>query len=114
MATTQEGAKVITSAEENSNYTIQVDVKRIKGEKDGKKYDFLTYTAYDKRGKKSKLKFTKDASNVPNEEGCFTLTIDKTKINRDKSTKYNEYWVKDVVKYEIYDGFNTKDEDLPF
>ena len=111
---TNESAKVVESAAENNNYNIQVDVKRVKGEKDGKKYDFLSYTAYDKRGKKSKLKFTKDAKNVPQDEGSYTLTIEKSKINRDKSTKYNEYWVKDVVKFEIYDGFNTKDEDLPF
>ena len=112
---TKEEAQNIASAEENSNvYLIQCDVKRIKGEKDGKKYDFLTFTAYDKRGKKSKLKFTKEASNVPQEEGCFTLVIEKSKINRDKSVKFNEYWVKDVVKYEVYDGFATKDEDLPF
>lgn len=108
-------AQEVASAEQNSNYyLIQCDVTRIKGEKDGKKFDFLTYTAYDKRGKKSKLKFTKDANNVPQEEGCYTLTIDKSKINRDKTTKYNEYWVKDVIKYEIYDGFAQEDEELPF
>lgn len=111
--TKTEGEAVNTDVK-NGNYLIQCDVKRIKGEKDGKKYDFFSYTAYDKRGKKSKLKFTKDAKNVPAEEGCFTLTIDKTKINRDKSTKFNEYWVKDVIKFEVYDGFTQDEEDLPF
>ena len=115
MATeTIETAQQDTSAGKENKYLIQCDVVRVKGEKDGKKYDFLTYTAYDKRGKKSKLKFVKTASNVPQEEGCYTLTIDRTKINRDKSTKYNEYWVKDVIKCEIYDGFTQVDDDLPF
>lgn len=111
MATEKENSYVDTEAK---IYKIQVDVKRIKGEKDGKKYDFLTYTAYDKRGKKSKLKFTKTAQNVPNEEGCFTLTISSTDINRDKSTKYNEYWVKNVDSYSVYDGFTSTEDDLPF
>jgi uncharacterized protein YxeA len=114
MATNEE-AQEVASAKENSNvYLIQCDVTRIKGEKDGKKYDFFSYTAYDKRGKKSKIKFTKDAKNVPQEEGCYTLYIEKTQINRDKTTKYNEYWFKDVIKYEIYDGFTQDEEELPF
>lgn len=111
MATEKENSSVDTGTK---IYKIQVDVKRIKGEKEGKKYDFLTYTAYDKRGKKSKLKFTKTAQNVPADEGCFTLTILTTNINRDKSTKYNEYWVKNVESYEIYDGFTATEDDLPF
>ena len=113
----------MTTAKENTsasvsnaqtNYLIQCDVVRIKGEKDGKKYDFLSYVAYDKKGRKSKLKFTKTAKNIPSEEGIYVLEIEPSKINRDKTTKYNEYWVKDIISYKTYDGFTQDDEELPF
>lgn len=97
------------------NYKIQCDVHRIKGEKDGKSYDFLTYTAYDKQGKKCKLKLTKDCANYPKKEGCYYLNIAKADIRRDKQVKYREYWVRNIVSYDEFDGFDdSNEEDLPF
>lgn len=106
---------VAESVENATKYFIECEVTRIKGEtKDGKKYDFLSYTAYDKKGRKSKLKFTKDAEGMPKEEGLFTLEISPKMINRDKQTRYNEYWVKGVISYKHYDGYAEDDEELPF
>ena len=102
------------SVENAQNYKIQCDVVRVKGEKEGKKYDFLSYTAYDKKGRKSRLKFTKTARNIPDKEGIYVLEIEPKDINRDKTTKYNEYWVRNVVSYSVYDGFTQDDEELPF
>ncbi len=96
-------------------YTIAIQVKRITGEKDGRKYDFLAYSGADNRGKKCKFKFTKDASNYPKEEGYFSLSVLKKNINRDKSSMFNEYWIRgECVGFDIYDGFKENVEDLPF
>lgn len=99
---------------EQTNYLIECEVTRVKGEKESKKYDFLSYTAYDKKGRKAKLKFTKDAEGMPKEEGLFILEIDPKQINRDNGTRYNEYWVRGVVSFKHYDGFTQHDEELPF
>ena len=96
-------------------YKIQCDVIRIKGtSKDGEAYDFLTYTGWDKNGRKCKLKFTKACEGQPKKEGCYVLEIDEKDINRDKQVRFNEYWVKNVISYTEYDGFKTDPEDLPF
>lgn len=98
-----------------NTYNLFIHVSRIKGEKDGKKYDFLAYSGADTRGKKCKFKFTKDAENYPKEEGYFCLNVNKANINRDKQSIYNEYWIRGVCNsFEIYDGFKPNSEDLPF
>lgn len=96
-------------------YKIQCDVIRIKGtSQDGDDYDFLTYTGWDKNGRKCKLKFTKACEGQPKKEGCYVLEIDEKDINRDKQVRFNEYWVKEVKSYTEYDGFKTDPEELPF
>lgn len=109
-----ENAKTVGETKNATIYDITMEVARIKGEKDGKKYDFLAYSGYDKHGKKCKFKFTKDCQGQPVNEGIYVCKIDKTMINKDKSSRYNDYWVRKVESYTDYDGFKGNDEDLPF
>ena len=93
-------------------YEIVMEVKRITGEKDGKKYDFLAYSGYDNHNRKCKFKFTKACKGQPDEEGLFTVMIDSKMINKDKQSRFNDYWIKAVESFKKYDGFNK--EELPF
>ena len=95
-------------------YEIQVSVKRIQGEKNGKEYNFLAYEGYTKNGDKCRFKFTNECNNVPQETGNFILTVDKKDINRDKGNRYNVFWIKNVIKCEKFDNVYDNDEDLPF
>lgn len=102
---------------ENESYKIQCDVERKVGENDNGKYDFLTYTAWDTRGKRSTLKFTKACEGQPKKPGCYFLTINKKDITQDKSSRFRQYWVRAVESFEEYDGFSNRtdnEEDLPF
>ena len=67
-------------------YEVRVTAKRYIDKE--RKLDFMSFTGFNKKGKKFTLKFTKDCENVPETEGEFILFIDKTKINQDKSVKY--------------------------
>lgn len=103
--------------QENVTYEILMEVKRIKGEKNGKKYDFLTYEGYDKTGKKCRFIFTRDCKegvDYPDSEGEFIVYVDKKDINRDKSSKYARYYIKATKNYEVFSGSYDNDEDLPF
>lgn len=91
---------------------IVMEVKRITGEKDGKKYDFLAYSGYDKNNRKCKFKFTKACKGQPDSEGIFNVIIDSKYINKDNGSRFNDYWIKAVESYTVYDGFNK--QDLPF
>lgn len=93
---------------------IIMEVKRIKGEKNGNKYDFLAYNGYDKNNRKCKFKFTKACKGQPDDEGLFEVTVDSKMINKDKGSRFNDYWIKAVESYTKYDGFQSKPEDLPF
>ena len=95
-------------------YKIRVEAKRIKGERDGKKYDFLSFEGFDKNGRKCRFKFTKDCNDVPEEEGEYIMTVDRAYINKDKQSRFNNYWVKEVISFEEYDGFTPNEDDLPF
>jgi len=97
-------------------YEINITAKRIKGERpDGSKYDFLAWTGYDKHGHKCKMKFTRDVKNLPQDAGEYVMIVSKGAINRDNSTRYLEYWVRDVVEFKPYEPhFDENTEDLPF
>lgn len=82
---------------------IEIVAEKIKGEtKDGKKYDFLSFHTFDKKGKRAKIKFTKKAKNIPDEVGIYEAVIHRDNINRDKQAKYYEVWVKDVTELNEY------------
>ena len=103
--------------EKEEVYKIQCDVTRKIGENDNGKYDFLVYDAWDKKGKKCALKFTRDCEGKPNKPGCYFLNILKKDIRQDKQSRHREYWVRAVQSYEEYDGFTNNgdnEEDLPF
>ena len=65
-------------------YKLEIEAKRIKGEKNGKKYDFLAYTGFTKEGTKCKFKFTKDCKLRPESEGLFVCTCDSDKFGKTK------------------------------
>lgn len=102
----------------NTVYEIVMHAKRIKGEKDGRKYDFLSYEGADKDGHKCKFKFTKEAvaqGVLPKEAGEYLFKIDKRYINKDHKTRFNEYWIKTILSVEEYvPRFTENTEDLPF
>lgn len=96
---------------------FKMTANRIKGSHpDGTKYDFLAFSGATKNGKKCKFKMTKTCNNVPKDEGTFTVTVEKTAINLDKSSIYTEYWVKDIVSVKPFEIVETAltDDDLPF
>ena len=101
--------EVKKEAQEPVIYTLNVTATRIKNEK----YDFLSFSTINKKGKIGRVKFTMDCPNIPQEEGMYRITVNKKYINQDKSMKYLTYW---VSKVEDYYSLSRKDntEDLPF
>lgn len=98
-------------------YEIQMDAIRVKGERDGKAYDFLSFEGYDKKGKKCRFKFTKDCAenyDIPEEEGTYIFKINKKDINKDKQSRYSIYWVRAIESVQDFEGTFDNDEDLPF
>lgn len=82
---------------------IELIAEQIKGEtKDGKKYDFLSFHTFDKKGKRAKIKFTKKAKNTPTEAGVYEAVIKREDMNRDKQSRYYELWIKDIVELNDY------------
>lgn len=98
------------------DYKIVVEVRRIAGtRKDGTKYDFVVYEGYDKKGKKCEFRLTKECKGQPVKPGSYVLTIEHDKLSKDKSRRFNTFWIRDVKGYEVYDGIKTDDDDdLPF
>lgn len=100
---------------EEQEYNIVVAAKRIEGVKtDGTEYSFLTFKGYEKSGKKADFLFTKDCNDTPTEEGEYIIVVNKKYINKDKLSRYNRYWIKQLVSCEPYDGFVENNEDLDF
>lgn len=93
-------------------YEVRVTAKRFIDKE--RKLDFMSFTGFNKKGKKFTMKFTQDCENIPEKEGEYILVIPKGKINQDKSVKYLTYWVKEVKDYALYDGFKENTEDLDF
>lgn len=102
------------SSEVKNQYEIIIEAKRIQGEKDGRKYDFLSYEGYEKTGKKARFIFTKECKNVPDKVGQYKLIVDKKDINKDTQNRYSRYYIKNFVSCELFDGSFDNDEDLPF
>jgi len=93
--------------------TIVMDAERIKKVKDDKKLDFIAFSGYDKNAKKCRFKFIKDVTNLPQKEGQYKFWISSDKINRDNTSRYRTFWIKEVLKYEEYE-YVARIEDLPF
>lgn len=100
---------------EDKEYNIVISARRIKGTKqNGEDYDFLTFKGYEKSGKKCDFLFTKDCNDVPEEEGEYIIVVNKRYINKDKLSRYNRYWIKQLVSCDVYDGYYENEEDLDF
>ena len=103
---------------EKSNVTVfEIFTKRIAGEKDGKKYDFLAYHTYDKQAKKVTVKFTQSVTKAPKER-CF-IKVDNANWNLDKSSRFPTLWVKEIeeivnISYQNKNVQDFSNEDLPF
>lgn len=95
-------------------YKLEIEAKRIKGEKDGRKYDFLAYSGFTNDGKKCKFKFTKDCKLKPEEEGLFICTVDSDKIWQNKQTKFREYFISELKSCEVFVYTTPENDDLPF
>lgn len=95
-------------------YTLEIEAKRIKGEKNGRKYDFLAYNGITKDGKICKFKFTKDCELKPEAEGVYTCVCDSDKIWKDKKTKYNEFFIKELKSCKVFEYEAPENDDLPF
>lgn len=114
-----EATKNNTPTPEDNNvvYTLDVEVQQIKGvTDDGRKYDFLAFETYDKRGQRVKLKFRKELKDqLPTYPGNYVLKVDKRYIARDKKSKYPVYWVRQIISFEplVFDDVDNT-EDLPF
>lgn len=100
---------------ENAVVEIRVDFVRLRGKskKTGKAYDFLTARGSDNTGKRCDFKFTKEVDNLPKEEGKYIMVVDKKAINKDRSSVYNQYWIKSVVEFKPYEVV-VDDSTLPF
>lgn len=98
-------------------YDIVIHAKRMKGtsSKSGKAYNFLTFEGFDVHQHKCQFKFKSDCNDVPRDEGDYLIRVDKRFINRDKRTRFNEYWIAQLVSVEPYvPQFAENTEDLPF
>ena len=95
-------------------YKIEIKAERIKGEKDGKKYDFLAFSGFDSEGKKCKFKFTKSCKDKPEDEGVYTIIVDSDKIWKDKGTKFREYYISELKSCEVFEFEQPENDDLPF
>ncbi len=80
-------------------YKLEIEAKRIEGEKNGKKYDFLAYSGFTVDGKKF---------------GIYKCTVDSNKIWKDKQTKFNEYWIAELKTCEVFEFTPKENDDLPF
>ena len=92
--------------------TIIVKVERIKGEKDGKKYDFLAYTTTNKKGERSRIKFPKTVENIPKKEGIYVVTVESVNIRRDNRVVFPTYWVQQVESYDVFIPKQVENEDF--
>lgn len=100
---------------QEQEYNIVIAAKRIEGIKtDGTEYSFLTFKGFEKSGKRADFLFTKDCNDVPTEEGEYIIVVNKKYINKDKLSRYNRYWIKQLVSCDVYDGYYENSEDLDF
>lgn len=95
-----------------------VNVRRLTGvsKKTNKKYDFLTYEGYDTHNKKVTFKVIQAVKNAPTIEGTYVWMVKPENISRDKSSRFNQYWIRGIESVEDYKGPEPKDDyaDLPF
>lgn len=95
-----------------------VNVRRLTGvsKKTNKKYDFLTYEGFDTNNRKVTFKLTKAVTNAPKTEGVYVWMVKPENISKDKSSRFNQYWIRGIESVEDYKGPEPKDDyaDLPF
>lgn len=97
--------------EKPTSALLEVIVKKVEFEKDGKKTSFLAYTTFDKYKNKLTLKFTQAVKNTPT-ENCF-IVVSRDKMNISNKKKYPVLWVREIMEIKPLD-FNTTEDDLPF
>lgn len=106
------------TVEMNDNtYTLNVTAERIKGEKDGKKYDFISCSSVDKKGFKCRVKFAKDCKNQPEKEGKYIVIVNKENIFKDKRTVRYTVVITEILNIEKVEKFTVaqdKKEELDF
>lgn len=104
---------------------LELEVRQITVEKEGKKNTFNAYKTYKKDGKKIDLRFTRAVKDTP-EEACF-IKVNAENMNIDNNRKYPILWVTKIEEIlplealrqnpenykEIDDNFSSE-EDLPF
>ena len=95
-------------------YEIVIEAKRIQGEKDGRKYDFLSFEGFEKNGRKCRFIFTKECKNIPEEVGQYKIVVEKKNINKDKQNRYARYYIKELVSCEKFESSYDNDDDLDF
>lgn len=81
---------------------IVVEVIRKTGQNDNGKYDLLSYHGFDNKGKKVQFKFTRAVTNRPSEQGKFVIEVESTNMNKDETTRFNEYWIKKIESVKPY------------
>lgn len=63
--------------------------------KDGKAFN--AYHTYDEKGKKLKVKFRKEVTNIPSKDGIIYCDIDE--ISYQNNTQYPALWIHEILNY---------------
>lgn len=100
--------------EKKEQYELIMEAKRIQGEKDGRKYDFLTFEGYEKSGKKCRFIFTRECGEPIKEVGQYKVVVDKKDINKDKQNRFSRYYIKNYISCEPFNSSFDNDDDLDF
>ena len=104
----------------NDSVKLRVRVKRITT-KDGRTFD--AYETIGKNGTRINVKFRKEVKNVPTEDSCIIIPIDK--MNYAKNTIYPTIWVHEItsvipaenerrVDKNLFEILDINDEEEPF
>ena len=109
-------ANVMKDMENDNMAILNVVGSDVSYEVDGEKRSFVSFTTVDKKGRKCRLKFTKECENVPKKAGKYKMIIDKNNMNIDKNSIYYTVWVEQIETVEKVDKFERKNrvEELDF
>ena len=109
MAEKKAVAPQVDLTEQDKIKTIEVEVREVEIEENGKQKKFLAYKAYQANGKKIDLKFRREANNIPKENCFIKVHVDNMNINRNK--KFPELWVIDVIEIITLDERKHNEQD---